>query len=207
MRKMTMKKYAVFIALATIVTVSMLTGRAAVAGGNPCNSRACYSSAAGLESAVWRMEVLVDEAAYTSPSIRDRLNYNWTNEASRRYRWTSTVMPVDTGVSTQLMTISATVIAAGVPQLRKGDAVEVAVVRQGIDYGRGRASIILRRVCSVRDERCVGEMGRMREGRVSGVEIRCDQAAAYRKPSPPLPNLGSALSNDACRGELAAAPQ
>jgi len=202
-----MKKCAVFIVLATIATVSVLTGRAAGAEGNPCNGSACYSVAPCFESAVWWMEVAVDEAAYTGPSIRDRLNYNWTNEASRRYRWTSTVMPVDTGVSTRLMTISATAIAAGVPLLEKGDVVEVAVVLKGIDYSRGRAPVILRRVCSVRDERCVGEMGRMREGRVSGVEIRCDQAAAYRKPSPPLPNLGSALSNDGCRGELAAAPQ
>ncbi len=202
-----MEKCAIFIALATIATVSMLTGRTAVAEGNPCNNSACYSSAPGLESAVWRMEVLVDEAAFRGPSVRDRLSYNWTNAASRRYRWTSTVMPVDTGVSTQLMTISATVIAAGVPLLEKGDVVEVAVVLQGVDYSRGRASIVLRRVCSVRDERCVGELRGMPEGRVSGVEIIGDQVAAYRKPSPPLANLGSALSNDGCRAEMAAAAQ
>jgi hypothetical protein len=204
---MTMKKYAVFIALATIATVCVLAGRAAVADGNPCNGSARYSSTPGLESAVWQMEVLVDEAAYTSPSIRDRLNYNWTNEALRRYRWTSTVMPVDTGVSTQLMTISATIIAAEVPLLKKGDIVEVAVVLQGIDYSRGRASIVLTRVCSVRDERCVGELRWMRESRVSGVEIRGDQAIASRKPSASVANPGSALFNDGCRKEMAAAPQ
>jgi len=154
-----MKKYAVFIALATIVTVSMLTGRAAVAEGNPCNSRACYSSAAGLESAVWRMEVLVDEAAFRGPSVHDRLSYNWTNAASRRYRWTSTVMPVDTGVTTQLVTISATPIAAGVPPLDKGDIVDVCVGSQEeVDYSKGRAPMILRRVCAARDEVCMGRL-------------------------------------------------
>ena len=201
-------KYAVFIALATIAAVSVLRGRAAVAGGDLCSNSACYSAAPGFGGALWRMEVLVDEAAFRAPSVRDRLSYNWTNAASRRYRWTSIVMPVDTGTSTQLATLSAAVIAAGVPLLEKGDIVDVyAGSQEEVDYSKGRAPIVVRRACSVRDESCIDELRRIQNGRVSGVEIRCDQAATYWKPSPPLPNLGSALSNNGCRGELAAAPQ
>lgn len=198
-----MTKYAAFIVLATIAAVSMLTGRTAVAGGNPCKSRACYRSAAGFGGAVWRMEVLVDEAAFRGPSVQDRLNYNWTNAASRRYRWTSTVMPVDNRVSTQMVTFSARVIAAGVPLLRKGDIVDVAVAAQGIDYSHGRAPVILRRVCAARDERCLDGLRKKQNGRESGVEVRGGyRVASNRKRFSSVANFFRAALLGRCREEV-----
>ena len=198
-----MTKYAAFIVLATIAAVSMLTGRTAVAGGNPCNSRACYRVAAGFGGAVWRMKVLVDEPAFRGPSIHDRLNYDWTNKASRSYRWTSVGMLVDTGASTQLVTISATAIAAGVPLLRKGDIVDVAVAAQGIDYSKGRAPVIVRRVCAARDERCLDGLRKKQNGRESGVEVRGGyRVASNRKRFSSVANFFRAALLGRCREEV-----
>jgi len=103
---------------------------------------------------VWRMEVREDEAAYTGPSIHDRLANNWSQTAKKAYRWTSATMPVDAGTSTKLMTVSAAVIAESVPLLRQGDIVDVAIV-SGIDYRTGRAPVVVRRVCGGRDAGCM----------------------------------------------------
>jgi len=196
-----MKQFVVFIALATIAAVSVLRGRAAVAGGDLCSNSACYSAALGFGGAVWRMKVLVDEAAFRGPSVHDRLSYNWTNAASRRYRWTSTAMPVDTGASTQLVTISATPIAAGVPPLDKGDIVDVYVgSREEVDYSKGRAPMILRRVCAARDEVCMGRLRKTHNGRESGVEAGSGyRVASNRKLFPPVANLCRAALPGDCR--------
>ena len=196
-----MKQFVVFIALATIAAVSVLRGRAAVAGGDLCSNSACCSAAPGFAGAVWRMKVFADEAAFRGPSVHDRLSYNWTNAASRRYRWTSTVMPVDTGVTTQLVTISPTLIAAGVPPLDKGDIVDVYVgSREEVDYSKGRASMILRRVCAARDEGCLDGLRKKQNGRESGVEVGGGyRFASTREPFPSVANLFRAALLASCR--------
>ncbi len=150
-----MRRFAVFIALATLATASVFIGCASAADGNQCEGATFSSGTPVVQNAVWRMEVLIDEAAYNRPSIHDRLNHNWTSDAKTNYRWTSTAMPVDAGESTQLMIISAAVIGEGVPLLEKGDIVDVYVVSRGIDYGKGRAPVVVRRICAARDERCL----------------------------------------------------
>ena len=154
---------------------------------------------------MWRMEVREDEAAYNGPSIHDRLNYHWSHTAKRRYRWTSAVMPVDAGTSTQLMAISAAVIGEGVPLLERGDIVDVEVVPR-IDYSQGTAPVILRRVCAARNVGCLDGLRRTQGGRVAGVEVKGGSSVAGdRKHSPLLGNLGCASLKSDCRGEVAAA--
>jgi hypothetical protein len=202
-----MPRFIVCIAVVTLATVCLLAGRASAAAGNPCGNSANYSAAPFVQSTVWRMEVREDEAAYTVPSIRDRLIHNWSDDAKRIYRWTSTSMPVDAGASTQLMAISAAVIGDGVPVLEKGDVVDVDVV-QGIDYSQGRAPVVVRRVCAARDVACMDELRRMQEGRAAEVEVRgADQVASYWKPFPPVANVCRSAPLDMCHGEVAAALQ
>ena len=165
-----MRIVAVFIVAAALSAGLPLAEGAAVAEGNPHNSGAFCSATPARNSSIWRMEVQVNEAAYVGPSIRDRFANNWSETAKRTYRWTSATMPVDTGTSTQLMTVSAVVIADGVPVLAKGNVVDVDVV-QGLDYSRGKAPIVVRRVCSVRDEGCLDELRKSQKGRVSDVEV------------------------------------
>src|ERR1035437_1971088 len=114
------KRFALFIALIALVAVSVFTGLTAAADGNQCGSSTINSGASVVQNAGWRMEVGVDEAAYTGPSIRDRLHNNWNDEAKRSYRWTSASMPVDAGMSTELMAVSAAVIGEGLPLLERG---------------------------------------------------------------------------------------
>lgn len=199
-----MRRFAVFIALATLATVSVFTGRAAVAEGNPCRNIS-LNSGTPQEHSVWRMEVRVDEAAYEGPSIHDRLTYNWNDEAKRSYRWTPAVMPISDGMSSRLLTISPAVIGEGVPLLKRGDIVDVYVVSQGIDYRTGRAPVILRRVCAARDEGCLGELRRKQEGRVAGVAIGGGYSvASHRRFSAALAILGCSAPKDRCRGAMAA---
>ena len=114
-------------------------------------------------------------------------------------------MPVDTGTSTQLMTISGAVIGEGLPQMEKGDIVDVAVLSQELDYGEGTAPVILRRVCAARDEGCLDELRRTQGGKVSGVTVKgAGQRASYRRLSPPLANCDCALQKVGCSGEMAA---
>jgi len=199
-----MRNIAGLIALAALATCLLLAGRSSVADGNQCE----ISSSLVAQKAVWRMEVGVDEAAFSGPSVKDRLNNNWSDEAKRTYRWTSATMPFDASRSTELMTISAAVIGEGLPLLERGDIVDVAVVSQGIDYSKGGAPIILQRVCAARDEVCLNELRKTQEGRVSGVEIKGGYpAAGHRKLSPPLASFGCALKKVSCTGEVAAALQ
>lgn len=199
-----MRRFAVFIALATFATVSVFTGRAAVAEGNPCRNIS-LNSGTPQEHSVWRMEVRVDEAAYEGPSIHDRLTYNWNDEAKRSYRWTPAVMPISDGMSSRLLTISPAVIGEGVPLLKRGDIVDVAVAVAHIDYSRGRASVILNRVCSVREEGCLDGLRTRQDGRVSGVEIKGgDLVAGHRRFSPPFANFSYSAPKVRCRGEMAA---
>ena len=150
------------------------------------------------------MEVREDEAAYRGPSIRDRLNHNWSADTKRSYRWTSTAMPVDAGTSTQLMAISAAVIDQGVPALEKGDIVDVAML-PGLDYSQGRAPVVVRRVCAARDDGCLDGLRKMHEGRVAGVAIGSDYSVASDKRfAKPLGNLSCVLQKSGCSGELAA---
>jgi hypothetical protein len=203
-----MMRFATLIALVTMPTGLLLAGDAAVAEGNPCNSSAFYSSTPGFENAIWRMEVRVDEAAFIGPSVRDRLDHNWTNDAKRTYRWTSATMPLDAGTSTQLMAISAAVIAEGLPLLEGGDIVDVQVVSRGLDYGKGRASVIAQRICAARDKPCLDKLRRTQGGKVSGVEIKGgDQVVGQVKSSPVLANGSCSIPQDGCRGEVAAALQ
>jgi hypothetical protein len=151
------------------------------------------------------MEVRVDEAAFSGPSVKDRLTHNWNDAAKRTYRWTSTAMLVDAGTSTRLMTISAAMIGEGVPLLERGDIVDVYVVLQGIDYSRGRAPVVVRRGCSVRDERCLDGLRKKQEGRVAGVAIGSDYSVASDKRfAKPPGNLSCVLQKVGCSGELAA---
>jgi hypothetical protein len=116
-------------------------------------------------------------------------------------------MPVDTGTSTELMTISAAVIGDDVPVLAKGDIVDVAML-QGLDYSKGRAPVVVRRVCAGRDEGCVDELRKTQAGKESGVEVGGGYpAVGHRKLSPPLANLGSALLKDGCLEAMASASQ
>jgi hypothetical protein len=150
------------------------------------------------------MEVREDEAAYAGPSIHDRLNYNWSQTAKRTYRWTSAVMPVDAGTSTQLIAISAAVIAESVMHLERGDIVDIVVVQE-IDYRKGRAPVVMRRVCSVRDEACLDGMRRTQEGRVAGVAVKgVVQGASYRRFAKQSENLGWVSQKVSCRGEVTA---
>ena len=69
------------------------------------------------------------------------------------------------------MTVSAAVIAEGVPVLERGDIVDVAVVSQEIDYSQGRAPVIVRRVCGGRNVECLDGLRRTQEGSVAGVKV------------------------------------
>lgn len=148
-----MQRFAVYIAFVALAVGLLRAGGASAADGNPCGSSS-FSSASASEHAVWRMEVSEDEADYNGPSLHDRLANKWTSDAKNHYRWTSATMPVDTGTSTKMMTVSALVIAESVPRLKHGDIVDVYVV-SGIDYSKGRAPIVVRRACSARDEGCL----------------------------------------------------
>ena len=196
--------YAIFMLLVTLAAGLLLAGGAAVAGGNLCRNSAINGGTAVLEGSTWRMEVSEDEAAYNGPSIHYRLNHNWSQQAKRNHRWTSTAMPMDTGASTQLITVSAAVIAEGVPVLKRGDVVDVFVVPQLIDYSRGRAPVILRRVCGGRDVRCLDGLRRTREGSEAGAEVGGGYSVAGdRKLWPPLANRGRSALWGGCRGEVA----
>ena len=198
-----MRTFAIFIALATLTTGLLFAGGASAADGNPCGSSSFYNASAS-DYSVWRIEVREDEAAYVGPSIHDRLNHHWNQTAKRTYRWTSAAMPIDAGVSTQLMTISAAVIAEGVPALRRGDIIDVYVV-QGFDYSEGRAPVVVRRVCGGRDLGCMDGLRKTQEGRVAGVEVRgADQGVSYRKRFPPAANVCCSAPRFGCGGEMAA---
>jgi len=202
-----MPRFATCIAFVALTTGLLHAGSVAAAAGHPCSRTAINGGTAVLEGSVWRMEVLVDETAYTGPSISDRLNHNWNQQAKRNHRWTSAVMPVDAGTSTRLMTISAAIIAESVPLLRQGDIVDVAIV-SGIDYRKGRAPVIVRRVCGGRDVRCLDGLRRMQEGRAAGVKVGGGYSVAGdRKHSPPLANRGRSALWGGCRGEVAAVLQ
>jgi len=203
-----MRRFAVSIALATLATASIFIGCASAADGNQCEGTTFYGGTPVVQNAaaIWRMEVREDESAYRGPSIHDRLNHHWSQTAKRTYRWTSTTMPIDSGSSTELMAISAAVIAESVPHLERGDIVDVYAVLQGIDYSKGRAPIILRRVCAARDEVCLEALRKTQEGRESGVEVGGGYSVAgNRNLSPPPENLGSALLKDGCQRAMAAA--
>jgi hypothetical protein len=149
------------------------------------------------------MEVGVDEAAFSGPSANDRLNYNWSDEAKRSYRWTSATMPFDAGSSTELMAISAAVIGEGLPLLEKGDIVDVAVLSQGLDYGEGTASVILKRVCAAQDKPCLDRLRESQDDKVSGVEIKGgDRAAGDRRFSPAPATPRYAAPTGVCRREI-----
>jgi|ERR1017187_986123 hypothetical protein len=196
-----MRNIAGFIALLALATCLLLAGRASVADGNQCEA----SSSPVAQKAVWRMEVGVDEAAFSGPSIRDRLTYNWTNAAKLSYRWTSTVMSVDAGTSTRLMAISAAKIGEGLPILERGDIVDVAVLSQGLDYGEGTASVILNRVCSAQDKPCLDRLRETQDGKVSGVEIKGgDQVVGHVRSSAAPAIRRFATPTDLCHGVVAA---
>ena len=151
-----MQRVLVFIACVALATGLLLARGAGAAVGNPCSTSSFYNASAS-DFSVWRMEVLVDEAAYSGPSIHDRLVHNWSQKAKRNYRWTSTTMPIDAGTSTKWMTVSAAVIAESVPVLQQGDIVDVAIVSR-IDYRKGRAPVVVRRVCGGRDAGCLNKL-------------------------------------------------
>ena len=196
-----MRNISGFIALLALAACLLLAGRASATDGHQCGT----TSLPVVQNTVWRMEVGVDEAAFSGPSIHDRLIYNWSDEAKRTYRWTSTAMPVDAGTSTELMTVSAAVIGDDVPVLAKGDIVDVYVASHEIDYSRGRAPVVVRRVCAARDERCMNEVRRRQEGRVAGVEVKgVYPLAGDKKLSSLLANLGCTSPQVSCSGDAAA---
>jgi hypothetical protein len=199
-----MRNIAGLIALVALATCLLLAGRASVADGNQCE----ISSLPVVQNAVWRMEVRVDEAAFSGPSIKDRLAYNWNDEAKIRYRWTSIAMPFDNGASTQMLAISAAVIGEGLPLLESGDIVDVVVASRGLDYGKGRASVILNRVCAAQDKPCLDRLRELQGGMVSGVEIKGgDSVAGHRRFSPPFANFSYSAPKVRCRGEMASTSQ
>ena len=202
-----MRNIAGFIALAVLATCLLLAGRSSVADGNQCGSSTINSGASVVQNAVWRMEVRVDEATFNGPSIKDRLNYHWSDEAKKNYRWTSTAMPVDTGASTQLMAVSAAVIGEGIPLLERGDIVDVYVyvASHGLDYSQGRASVILQRVCAAQDKPCLDILRETQDGKVSGVEIKGgDLVAELSRSSSLLANRNCSAPKDRCRCAMAA---
>ena len=110
-------------------------------------------------------------------------------------------MPIDAGMSTKLMTLSAAVIGDEVPALMEGDIVDVYVMSQLVDYSQGRAPVILRRVCSVRDEACLDGMRRTQEGRVAGVELKGgDKVASGKRSFSVLASGSCSIPRDGCRG-------
>lgn len=116
-------------------------------------------------------------------------------------------MPVDAGTSTQLMTVSAVVIAESVPVLEKGDVVDVYVV-QGIDYSKGRAPVIVRRVCAARDERCLEGLRKKQDRKVSSMEGKEGNSVAENRKLPPVvANRNCPAAAHSCRGEMASVPQ
>ena len=117
-------------------------------------------------------------------------------------------MPVDVGTSTRLMAVSAATIGEGVPVLKGGDIVDVYVVSRAFDYGKGRASAILNRVCAARDKPCLDKLRETQDGKVSGVEIKGgDLVAGQVRSSPLLANPSCSIPKDKCRGEMAAVLQ
>lgn len=84
--------------------------------------------------------------------------------------------------------ISAAVIGEGIPLLERGDIIDVYLFSsEKIDYSQGRASIILQRICSVRDEACINELRKTQGGWASGMEIKeLYPFATHRKLSPPF---------------------
>jgi len=201
-----MRSFAITIALVTLAIGFLHAGSASAAESKPCSRSAFHSSSPVREGSTWRMEVREDEAAYTGPSIHDRLNHNWNQTAKKRSRWTSITMPVDAGTSTELMAISAAVIGQAVPTLHRGDIVDVYVAAlQGIDYSKGRAPIILRRVCGGRDVGCLDGLHRTREGSVAGVEVGGGYSVTGGgKRLQSVTNLRRAALLGGCRGEMAA---
>ena len=163
--------YAIFMLLVTLAAGLLPAECASAAAGSSCGNSAINGGTAVPEGSTWRMEVSEDEAAYNGPSIHDRLTNNWNQQGKQSYRWTSLTMPVDAGTSTRLMTVSAAIIAESVPRLKRGDVVDVFVVPQGIDYSRGRAPVVVRRVCAVRNVGCLDGLRKAPDGRESGVEV------------------------------------
>jgi len=201
------QRFSVFIVLVTMAAGLLLAGSASAIESNPCGNTSIYSGTPALKGSVWRMEVREDESAYRGPSIRDRLNHNWNDEAKENYRWTSATMSVDTGASTELMTVSAAVIGDDVPELAKGDIVDVHAVLQRIDYSKGRAPVVVRRVCGGRDEGCLDGLRKRQGGEVSGVEVKgVYSLPEYRKLSPPVAIFGCAAPVAGHRGVMAAVP-
>ena len=202
-----MKKIVGCITLAALATCLLLAGRASASDGNQCGSSTINSGVSVVQNAVWRMEVREDEAAFGGPSLHDRLNHHWNQTAKGNYRWTSVIAPVDTGTSTELMTISAVVIADGVPSLRRGDIVDVYVV-SGIKYSKRRGPVVVRRVCSGRDVGCVGRLRKTQDGRVVGVEVGGRYSVArYQNCSASFAKGGRSAPQGGCRGEVTAVLQ
>ena len=149
------------------------------------------------------------ELTYPGPDLRSRFENNWTDEARKNFRWAYPIMGMKGGWITQ----SAAVIADGVPILEKGDVVDVYLAYFK-DFSKGKAPIILKRICSIHDKPCIDALRAKQRGRAVGVEIQdmfAEAATAmYPRPgdtklSPPLENYDCALvllARFGCHGEL-----
>jgi hypothetical protein len=78
-------------------------------------------------------------------------------------------------------------------------------VVSGIDYSRGRAPVVVRRVCRARDEGCLDGLRRIQDGKVAGVEVRDGYSVAGdRRFAKQSENLGWVSQKVSFRGEVTA---
>ena len=82
----------------------------------------------------------------------------------------------------------------------------MAVVLQDIDYSKGMAPVVVRRVCGGRDVGCLDGLRRRQEGRVAGVKDGGGHSVAGgRRFAKPPGYLGRVSQNVDCSGDVAAA--
>jgi len=179
------------VVLATLTTVSLLTGCASVP---PVSIR---------DGDTWRMEVRNDEVVYRGPSLMEGHRFNWTDKAKADYRWVETAMAVGDGFSKGYVVFSAAVIGEGVPLLEKGDVVDVYLDLENWDYNVGKAPVVLRRICSANDAACLAKLRRTQGGLISGVNVTDEYPpVAYPALSAPLKSHHCAFLVFGCTGRL-----
>jgi hypothetical protein len=190
------------IILAIFATLNLLTGCTSIPVGVNQQGEARLVR----PGSVWRMAIRVGELNYPGPDVRDRYEHNWNDDAKNNYRWAFPIMAVGSGLSALLIPIPAAVIGQGVPILEKDDIVDVYLAYDGMDYGKGRAPIILQRICSGKDDACIKHLRATQGGKIAGVEIEgVYPFPSARKLSPPLKNHHCAvefIAHLGCSGEL-----